>query len=199
MEEHDNDDWSPADFPYSIAVTESQFAWRGAALTVMRMHDPNVDRRTGFDSRQLDARTLIGQLHQLLKCEELEQHALAALGIAPAAGLVLAAERDRFEQKLPGLKEMRDAQQHFDEWSRGQGRGPQRQAVLAGADVRDVARLHWGFGYDPQTDMITFGTHTLNVALVERAAYEMANAIYMAAREVDAFNRLPSTTAPAAQ
>lgn len=60
------DNWSPADYPYSIAVTESQFAWRGAALTAKRMHDP-VDGRAGFDSRQLDARTLIGQLHQLLR------------------------------------------------------------------------------------------------------------------------------------
>lgn len=82
--------------------------------------------------------------------------------------------------------------------SRGGGRGPQRQAVKDGDDKRDVARLHWGFGYDPQADAITFGTHTLNVGLVETAAYELANAIYLAARHIDAFNRPPTRAITAA-
>lgn len=183
-----DEDWSPADHSYSIAVCEAQWAFRTAGLCVMRMRDLQ-DYRVGFGSHQIDARQLIKALRDLLTAEQLEQTALEELGMDPAVGAALAAARERFEKTFAGVKDMRDALIHFEDWSRGTGHGPQAQARKAGMAPRDVARESWGFGYDPQTDLITFGKNVLDVSQVEQASYELSNAIYMAARAVDAATR----------
>ena len=52
------ENWSPADNPYAIAVSQSQL-WREIVqLTVSRMRDED-DRRVGWSSRQLDAHVLV--------------------------------------------------------------------------------------------------------------------------------------------
>ena len=155
------DDWSPADNPYAIAVSQSQL-WRNVVwLTVLRMRDED-DRRARWSSRQLDALTLVMTLRQLLTAEQLEQAALEELGIDPAVGTALAEARKRFEDALPGIKNMRDALMHFDEWARGEGRGPQRDRVKAGAALREVARDFGHFGYDPNGGTVTFGPYTID-------------------------------------
>lgn len=183
------DDWSPADNPYAIAVSEAQWWQRTAALAVRRIHAGD-DEGGGpfFDSRQIDARQLCISLRQLLMAEKLEQIALKDLGIDPAAGLALAQARERFEAALPGIKHMRDGLTHFEDWSRGEGFGPQRERVKAGDAPRDVARDFWGFAYDPQADTVTMGPYRINVSAVEQAAGELSLAIYLAAHEVDARN-----------
>jgi hypothetical protein len=137
------DDWSPADNPYAIAVSQAQL-WRDVVrLTITRMRDED-DRRAGFfSSQQLDAHVLVMTLRQLLTAEQLEQVALEELGIDTAVREELAHARKRFEDALPGIKNMRDALMHFDEWSRGTGRGPQKDRVKAGEAMRDVARDYW--------------------------------------------------------
>jgi hypothetical protein len=143
------DDWSPADNPYAIAVSQSQL-WRDIVLlTIQRMRDED-DRGLGwFSSVQLDAHVLVMTLRQLLTAEQLEQVALKELGIDAAVRDELAQARRKFEDALPGIKDMRDALMHFDEWLRGTGRGPQQERIRAGEALRDVARDYAGFGYDP--------------------------------------------------
>jgi hypothetical protein len=182
------DDWSPADNPYTIAVSEAQW-WRWAVrLAVMRLRDED-DRRIGwFSSRQIDARQLLFALSQLTSAERLEQVALDALAVDPAVGEALAEARVRFQDALPGVQHMRDALTHFDEWSRGEGRSPQKDRVRAGEALRDVAQEYWGFAYDPAAGTVSLGPYSIGIEAADRAAVELSQAIYLAAREVDKKN-----------
>jgi hypothetical protein len=182
--EADPVDWSPADNPYAIAVSEAQWWLRATRLAILRIRDGD-DRRSAFSSRQIDARHTLFALRQLLTAERLERLALKTLGIDKAVGDALAQARRQFEAALPGLKHMRDALTHFDDWSRGQGFGPQKARRDAGEELRDVARAFWGFAYDPNDDAITLGPYAINLETAGLAAAELAHAIYMAAREVD--------------
>jgi hypothetical protein len=148
----------------------------------------NDERPGWFSSRQLDAHVLVMTLRQLLTAEQLERAALEELGVDPAVGTALAAARRRFEEALPGIKDMRDALMHFDEWARGEGLGPQAKRRKAGNALRDIARDYWRFGYDPYSGIISFGPYTIEVDAAERAADELCKAIYIAAHEVDKKN-----------
>ncbi len=77
------DDWSPADHPYAIAVSEAQWWQRAAELAVLRLRDDDDPRISWFSSRQIDARQLVFALRQLLNAERLEQVALSTLGMDP--------------------------------------------------------------------------------------------------------------------
>lgn len=181
-------DWSPADNPYAIAVSEAQWWQRTAQLAVLRLRDPDDERISWFSSRQIDARQLVFALRQLLNAEQLEQMALEALGMSQAVRDALAQARQQFENALPGMKHMRDALMHFDEWSRGEGRGPQKDRVRAGASLREVASEFWGFAYDPIAEAISLGPYTIHVSVAEEAAAELSHAIYLAAHAVDRRN-----------
>jgi hypothetical protein len=181
-------DWSPADHPYAIAVSEAQWWQRAVKLAVLRLRDEDDHRISWFSSSQIDARQLVFALRQLLSAERLEQAALTALGMDPAVSTALAHARKRFESALPGIKHMRDALMHFDEWSRGAGLGPQKQRRDAGAALRDVAREYSGFGYDPTNATITLGPYSIDVDTADRLAGELSHAIYLAAHEVDREN-----------
>ena len=83
---------------------------------------------------------------------------------------------------------MRDALMHFEDWSRGTGRGRQKERREAGEALRDVARFFWGFGYDPSADSVSLGPYIIDVGTADRTAAELCRAIYMAARKVDKKN-----------
>jgi hypothetical protein len=180
-------DWSPADHPYAIALSEANWWLQDVVLTIGRLHDSD-DRRIPFSSRQLDARHLVFALRQLLAGELLEQTALRALGIDPSVGDALRQARERFEDALPGIKHMRDGLMHFDEWSRGEGRGPQKEGRDAGHLPRDVARTFWRFAYDPNANTVSLGPYTIHVEAAGQAALELFRAIDMASHEVDKRN-----------
>ena len=182
------DDWSPANNPYAIAVSESQWWQRAAILTARRMHDQD-DSIGGFSSRQIDARNLVFALRQILTAVELERTALKEIGIDMAVRNQLVQARDQFTAAFPDVKHMRDALTHFDEWSRGTGKGPQQKhAESTGEALHDVARHFWSFGYDPQTDIVSMGPYRLDVSKVEKAASKMTHAIWVAAHAVDQKN-----------
>lgn len=181
-------DWSPADNPYAIAVSEAQWWLRSAILTSRRMRDGDDPRSVGFSSRQIDARHFVVALWQLLMAEELQRAALRALGIDRDVYAELSRSRQRFEKALPGIKHMRDALIHFDEWARGEGGGPQKKDVAAGTALRVVASTYWGFAYDPAKDTITLGPYVIEVETAIRAAAELTHDIYQAARAVDLWN-----------
>jgi hypothetical protein len=181
-------DWSPADNPYAIAVSEAQWWQRAVQLAITRVRGKDDDSIAWHSSRQIDARQLVFALRQLLTAEQLEQAALKALGIDPVVGQELAKAREKFEAALPGVKDMRDGLMHFDEWARGKGLGPQKKRRDAGDALRDVARIFWGFGYDPNADTISMGPYSIDVGTADSAAKELSWAIFMAAREVDKKN-----------
>jgi hypothetical protein len=179
------DDWSPADHPYAIAVSEAQW-WKWAVqLAAARITGPDNPDLWPISSRQIDARNLVLALSQLLRAERLEQFALEDLGLDPAVGQSLRAARERYLQNMPGLEHMRNALTHFDSWARGAGHGPQKRRVNAGDAPREVAREFWGFGYNPSSETITFGPYHVHVPTALQAALDFTADIYNAARAVD--------------
>ncbi|MDX3242485.1 hypothetical protein [Streptomyces sp. ME18-1-4] len=177
------DDWSPADNPYSIALSEANW-WRATvALAVKRMHSDDV--QVGwFSSRQIDARTLVVALRQLLAAVKLERIALTDLGMDAAVITALDDAEQVFLDTLPNIKHVRDGLTHFEDWARGRGGGPQADARKA-ADPRDVARDFWSFGYDPVTDTVAMGPFSISVSAAVPAANALCAAIYAATRAVD--------------
>ncbi|MEU9407543.1 hypothetical protein AB0E08_17940 [Streptomyces sp. NPDC048281] len=182
------DGWSPADNPYAIAVSEARWWKESARLAILRMRRKDDARFGWCSTQQIDARQLVFALRQLLSAEDLEQFALKELGINQAVRDVLTNARQRFEDALPGIKDMRDGLMHFEEWARGLGRGPQEKQRDDGVLPRDVARHFWGFGFDPNAGTVKFGPYIINIDTAERAAHEFAHSIYMAAHEVDKRN-----------
>jgi hypothetical protein len=180
-----NDDWSPADHPYAIAVSEAQWWARAVQLAVLRLGDEDDDRLQWFSSRQIDARQMIFSLRQLLSAEKLQQVAMGDLGMDQDARDALSQVRQRFEDALPGIKDMRDGLMHFEDWARGKGGGPQKLRRAAGATLRDVAREFWSFGFEPGRGTVSFGPYRIDIGVADKAAEELAHAIYLAAHAVD--------------
>lgn len=180
-----HDEWSPADHPYAIAVSEAQW-WRSAVgLAAARLGDPIDPRASPMSSHQIDARNLVFALAQLLNAEQLEQVALSELDVVPSIGRSLARARTEFLDALQGIREVRNALTHFDEWARGSGLGEQKRAVDAGESPRDAARRFWGFGYDRASQSVLHGPYRIEVKVAIRAATDLSQAIYEAARQVD--------------
>ena len=178
-------EWSPADNPYAIAVSEAAW-WRCAAkLAVARLEDPADRRAAPLSSTQIDARNLIFALVQLLAAERLEQRALLDLGVDAAVREALSDARDQYLQDLPDIQDMRNALTHFDDWAIGQGRGPQKTGVTEGSEPRDVAAHYWGFGYSQNERVVRLGPFSIEVAKAVTAARRLEGAIYTAAQEVD--------------
>ncbi|MFE0651106.1 hypothetical protein ACFVZH_21210 [Streptomyces sp. NPDC059534] len=178
------DDWSPADHPHAIAVSEAQWWKNTAVLAVSRMRSGG-ETAGWFDTRQIDARQLCIALRQLLMAEKLQQIALAQLTMNPVVSQDLARARERFEAALPGIKDMRDGLTHFEDWSRGVGLGPQRKRIKAGDTERDVARAFWSFAYDPAADTVSMGPYRIDVGAVDPAVAGLSHAIYLAAHQID--------------
>ncbi|MEU4166108.1 hypothetical protein AB0F46_04380 [Streptomyces sp. NPDC026665] len=177
------DDWSPADNPYAIALSESSWLRATVALNVARMHGDDV--QVGwFSSRQIDARTLVVALRQLLAAVKLERIALTDLGMDPSVISALDDAEQVFLDALPNIKHVRDGLTHFEDWARGTGGGSQKDARKT-ADLRDVARDFWSFGYDPITDTVTMGPYSISVSAAVPAANALCDAIYAATRAVD--------------
>ena len=182
-------DWSPADNPYAIALNEAEWWKRIVKLTILRLRDEQDRRIPGFGSHQMDARVLVLALRQLLTAVALQRKALNQVdGISSDVLAALDAAQQRFNAELPGLVSMRNALVHVDEWATGDGRfGPQKK-LRDGQDPprkRDIASRFWGFRYDPQAETVSQGEFTIDVAAAERAAPELALAIYLAGQAID--------------
>src|SRR5215472_13353892 len=89
--------WSPADNPQAIAISEAQWWQRSVQLSVLRLRDPDDHRISWFSSRQLDARQLVFALRQILNAERLVAVAMEERGVDAAAHEALARARKMFE------------------------------------------------------------------------------------------------------
>ncbi|WP_020143467.1 hypothetical protein [Terracoccus sp. 273MFTsu3.1] len=136
-------------------------------------------------AQQIEARNLVFALVQLLAAEGLEQRALAELGVATSVGDALASARERYLEALPGIREMRNAITHFDDWAMGEGRGLQKRGVDAGVSRRDAEAHFWGLGYHLDMSVVRLGPYTIEVERAESAAKDLDRAIYAAAQAVD--------------
>ena len=81
---------------------------------------------------------------------------------------------------------MRDGLTHFEEWARGNGRGPQAAAGKAGATEREAAHDNWSFGCDPHAGTVVMGQFTVSVSSAAPAARDLFHAILAATQAVDA-------------
>lgn len=178
-------EWSPADNPESIAVSQATWWFAAVRLSVARFGDPQDLRALPVSSIQIDARNLVIALAQLLRAERLEQSGLEAAGVSADVRNALTRARESFQEVLPNLVDMRDALTHFDEWALGQGRGPQKAAQEEGWKQREIAAYYWSFGFHPGEGRVRFGPFGLDVAKAVEAARDLHQAIYEAAREVD--------------
>lgn len=178
-------DWSPADNPYAIAVSEATWWLCAVRLTIGRLNDAPDGRAAPMSSAQIDARSLIFALVQLLAAERLEQTALRKLGMDPAVGEALDRARECYVNALPNIQDMRNALAHFDDWALGAGHGLQKSWAKNGSELRDIAGHYWGFGYDPGRRVVKLGPLTIEVEKAALAARDLHRAIYAAARQVD--------------
>lgn len=114
--------------------------------------------------------------------------ALEALSIDRSVREALGSAAKRFTDDLRGIEDMRDGLTHFDDWSRGMGRGPQKMQRNVGRVPRDVARHFWQFGYDPGVGTVSFGPYAIDLDVADKAARELCAAVYQAAHAVDEKN-----------
>ena len=73
----------------------------------------------------------------------------------------------RFKRAVPHLREIRDTQEHFDDYGRGIGR---RQR-------KGEPRTGWGYGHGPQGVTLTYGRFKLDLGAAAAAAQELHRAI----------------------
>jgi len=175
MSDSASEDWSPADNPHSIAVTEAQWWQRAVELAVLRLRDDT--RISWFSSQQIDSRFLVIALRQLLTAEQSQQKALKASRTEKVVRTELTKARKKFVADLPGIKDMRDGLVHFEDWSRGRGGGPQQERRAAGEPERDIAKAYSGFGYDPGEGTISNGPFSIDIEKVDPAATDLMWAI----------------------
>jgi hypothetical protein len=189
-------EWSPADNPYAIAVSQSTWWFAAVRLAAARLDGPRDPNALPVSSIQLDARSLVIALAQLPRALRLEEGALRAEGVGRETRKELAQAGRSFERALPDLGSMRDALIHFDEWAVGRGGGLQGSARAAGKKQREVAASYWSFGYRPDDGAIRFGPFSLHVASAVNGARALHEAICKAAVEVDRVRSTRESSAP---
>lgn len=133
----------------------------------------------------MDARFLVFALRQLITTQQLMLEAVRDAGVSDEVSTALSTARLRFEDALPGIKHMRDALMHFEDWSRGNGRGPQRDRYAAGESRRDIAQSFWFFAFDPVAATVSLGPYAIALAAADQAVAELRHAIYVAGHEID--------------
>jgi hypothetical protein len=175
--------WSPARDPYAIAVSQSWWAMSAVvqfAADASGAHGP---------AQQIYARQILGHLRRLQRCGVMLAKELARLGIDQVHRDQLEDEIDLFEKAVPGAKSARDVLEHFDEYARGRGHLQRKAMNDLGIDVFEAAAMFWGGGYDPAADELTEGPFVIVVSRAVEASQRLHEAIYRAARALDASRR----------
>ncbi len=92
----------------------------------------------------------------------------------PFATTQVTAELANFEGTVSHLREIRDTQEHFIEYSSGAGYRQQRGEQPSG----------WGYGLNPGSVILTYGPYMLNLGEATEAAYRLHRAIRAAVDEL---------------
>ncbi len=181
MREKQKDDWSPAENPYAIAVSQSWWALQTLLLFASQA------RVSDGPEQQIYARQIFGQLRLLRLCAEMQAKELDRLRVNPVEREALVRAIETFDYATPGARDARNILEHFDEYARGEGK-LQRDAVRElRLGVNEAAVLYWGGGYDPTTEQLEEGPFTIDVPAALAAAEALHRAIYTAGKAIDAF------------
>ena len=180
MSDAQKDDWSPAENPYAIAVSQSW--WALQALLLFASEAGNA-----FDHRlQIYARQIFGQLRLLRLCALMQADELERVGVSEVARDRLNQAIEDFDTATPDAMVARNMLEHFDEYARGKGVLQKRAIREEGLSVYEAAAVYWGGGYDPTTDEITEGPIVIHVPTALAASEALHHAIYAAGKAVDA-------------
>jgi hypothetical protein len=176
MSDDQEERWSPADNPYAIAVSQSQWALWAAQLFAR-----DAKENCGDEQSQIYARQIFGQLRALQRCAEMMARELKRLGVAKVHRDHLRQAIREFEAAVPGAKSARDILEHFDEYARGEG----KLVKQAMRDVYEAAAMYWGGGYDPSTEEVTEGPFVIVIPAALESAGRLQRTIYAAGQAVD--------------
>lgn len=180
MSDDQKDEWSPAENPYAIAVSQSWWVLQALLLFTSEARDA-LDHR-----QQIYARQIFGQLRLLRLCARMQADELESLGVSEIERDRLNRAIEEFDKATPDARDARNMLEHFDEYARGQGVLQQRAIHEEGLSVYEAAALYWGGGYDPSTEQITEGPIVIHVPAALAGAEALHRAIYVAGKAVDA-------------
>lgn len=178
-----SDEWSPAENPHAIAVSQSWWVLQALLLFA-------TEARNARDHRQqIYARQIFGQLRLLRLCARMQADELESLG----ASVVLRDRLDRaieeFDVQTPHASAARNMLEHFDDYARGEGVLQKRAIRKEGLSVYEAAAVYWGGGYDPATERITEGPIIIHVPAALAASQALHRAIYAAGKAVDTYRQ----------
>jgi hypothetical protein len=180
MSDEQKDEWSPAENPYAIAVSQSWWALQTLLLFAFEARD-------AFDHRQqIYARQIFGQLRRLRLCARMQADELESLGVSEVERDRLNRAIEAFDKATPDATAARNMLEHFDEYARGRGVLQERAIREEGLSVYEAAAVYWGGGYDPTTEQITQGPIVIHVPTAIAASEALHRAIYAAGKAVDA-------------
>ena len=180
MSDDQEERWSPADNPYAIAVSQSQWALWAAQLFARDAKESCGDERS-----QIYARQIFGQLRVLQRCAEMMARELKRLGVDQVHCDHLHQAIREFELAVPGAKSARDNLEHFDEYASGEGKLVKQAMRDLGIDVYEAAAMYWGGGYDPTTEEVTEGPFVIVIPAALESAGRLQRAIYAGGQAVD--------------
>ena len=172
----DAEDWSRADHPEAIALSEIQWwAW-AAELSVRRV-------RTGQGpQQQIDARFLVLSLAQLRTSARIGLDVPNRQVYTEPAAAELAQAIARFDQVVPDVKDARDVLVHLDDYTVGHGR-MQKPKQTHQIEKRSLATEYTsGVGYYPPDDEVRVGIQRYRFALatVVDAVVDLVQAVHRA-------------------
>jgi len=154
----------PAVLNLSVALWQVETWWAGTALQHRRLSEA-----TSPAHAMADVSMLVLALRNLLRAAYLAEKACPD-GRIRAAIL-------RFEARLPGLTEIRDVLEHFDEYAEGSGRFQKREPDQPpGNLIPRVALPPGGF-------LLKVGPHVLGAGATGLASDDLARTVIQALRE----------------
>src|SRR4051812_42273893 len=122
-------EWSPAESPYAIAVSESWWAYQTAVLFA------GDARCASGPAQQIYARQIFGQLRTLRRCAEMQAEELKRLAVDGAHRDQPTREIEAFDAAVPFAKSARNVLEHFDDYARGEGHLQRAAMRELGLDV----------------------------------------------------------------
>lgn len=172
-----DDDWSPADHPEAIALSQTVWWDWAVQLTAERM-------QTGHGrQQQIDARFFVFALAQLRAAARI---GLAANVYPDEVARELQAALDRFDEAVPDIKNARDVLMHMDEYIRGVGNMQTPQANTVDNRRTLAGQYTNGVGYYPADGEARVGDshYVFNVAEVLDALPHVVWAVHRAGTAV---------------
>lgn len=148
----------PAALDLGVALWHVETWWAGTELQHLRL-----SHATSPANAMADVSMLVLALRNLLRAAHLAGEAYPDERIGEAI--------QRFEQRLPGITEMRDVLEHFDEDAAGTGRFQKRRPDRPRGEI--IPRV----AFPPGGFLLKLGPHVLGAGATGLASQELAKTI----------------------